>query len=257
MNRIKPSSQIYSSYTAEDFAVWRRLFDRQMNVLRMHAAPEVLTAIDAVGFTATEIPHFGQLNERLARSTGWQVATVTGIVPPSEFFPLLARKIFTCTCWLRTMAELDYLEEPDMFHDVFGHVPLLTNPDYSDFFQELGRLAEAHLDYPEVIDMLERLYWFTIEFGLRRSAEGLKIYGAGILSSSGETSHALGTASRKHPFDAAAILSRPFRTDVVQEDYYVIDSFQQLVACLPEVRCIVQRAVAGALPIPDASALLM
>jgi phenylalanine-4-hydroxylase len=246
MTRIKPTRQIYANYSAEDFSVWKILFERQMANLRAAAAPEVLEAIDAIGFHANAIPDFGEINKRLAALTGWQIVTVTGICPPAEFFRLLAQKTFTCTCWLRTMAELDYLEEPDMFHDVFGHVPLLTNAAYSDFFQKLGALATAHIDRPEVVDMIERLYWFTIEFGLRRSGDAFSIYGAGILSSTGETAHALSAASRKHRFDPSEIMSHPFRTDVLQEDYYVVESFAELVDSLPEVEAIVNAVVAEA-----------
>jgi phenylalanine-4-hydroxylase len=243
----RPAEQIYSDYTKEDFAVWHKLFTRQMSVLNEAAAPEVLEAIRVIGFHADDIPHFEKVNERLAETTGWKIVTVTGICPPAEFFRLLAQKTFTCTCWIRTMSELDYLEEPDMFHDVFGHVPLLTNEAYSEFFQQLGQLATEHLDRPEIVDMLERLYWFTIEFGLRRDGDDWKIYGAGIQSSIGETRHALGNDSRKHPFDAAAIMNHPFRTDILQDDYYTIESFEELVRALPEVREIINEKCADVL----------
>ena len=235
INRIKPTEQIYSNYTPEDFMVWNVLFSRQMHVLSASASKDFLDAVETIGFHEDEIPDFNKVNERLGALTGWKIITVPGICPPAEFFQLLAQKTFTCTCWLRKMEELDYLEEPDMFHDVFGHVPLLTNPVYCNFFQALGELAMEHIEDQEVIDMLERLYWFTIEFGLIKQEGELKIYGSGIISSIGETKHALGD-SRKHAFDADKIMEHHFRTDIMQDDYYVIHSFEQLVASLPAIR---------------------
>lgn len=235
INRIKPTEQIYSNYTTEDFLVWNVLFSRQMHALSASASKDFLHAVETIGFHEDEIPDFKKVNERLGTLTGWKIITVPGICPPAEFFQLLAQKKFTCTCWLRKMEELDYLEEPDMFHDVFGHVPLLTNPVYCNFFQALGELALEHLDDQDIIDMLERLYWFTIEFGLIKQEGELKIYGSGIISSIGETKHALGD-SRKHAFDADKIMDHPFRTDIMQDDYYVINSFEQLVASLPAIR---------------------
>jgi phenylalanine-4-hydroxylase len=235
MERIKPAHQVYSNYTPEDFMVWNILFNRQMTNLSATASKDYLDAVKMVGFCEDEIPNFEKINQTLARTTGWKIITVQGICPPAEFFQLLANKTFTCTCWLRTMEELDYLEEPDMFHDVFGHVPLLTNQAYCDFFQSLGVLAVQHIHNQEVIDMLERLYWFTIEFGLIKEEGDLKIYGSGIISSVGETKHALGKASRKHAFNAEAIMHKSFRTDIMQDDYFVIESFKELLGCLPVV----------------------
>jgi phenylalanine-4-hydroxylase len=236
MNRVKPTEQIYTNYTAEDFMVWEILFSRQMASLAQYASRDYLNAVETIGFRKDQIPEFKDLNKRLAALTGWKIITVPGICPPAEFFRLLSEKTFTCTCWLRTMEELDYLEEPDMFHDVFGHVPLLTNPEYCEFFEALGTIAMENIDNQEAIDMLERLYWFTIEFGLMRQDEELKIYGSGIISSTGETKHAIGNRSAKHQFNVSQIMEHPFRTDVMQDDYYVIDNFQQLVDSLPLVR---------------------
>ena len=234
-NRIKPTTQVYSQYTAEDFKVWKTLFNRQMENLSATASKDYLHAVNVIGFNENEIPDFEKINQRLDQLTGWKIITVPGICPPHEFFALLANKTFTCTCWLRKMEELDYLEEPDMFHDVFGHVPLLTNPEYCSFFQSLGKLAMQHAGRQEIIDMLERLYWFTIEFGLIREQGELKIYGSGIISSTGETRHALSERSSKHVFNVAEIMNHSFRTDVMQDDYFVIDSFECLVNALPLV----------------------
>lgn len=231
----RPTQQIYADYTQEDFEVWRILYDRQMKNLRGKVADEYLEALEKIGFVRDQIPSFAEINQRLGALTGWSLVTVPNISPPRAFFQRLSEKKFTATCWLRKMEELDYLEEPDMFHDVFAHAPLLTNKDYTDFFHSIGVMAMKYLDDDEVILKLQRLYWFTIEFGLVRAPDGqLRIYGAGIVSSKGETEHALSDRSVKHNFDVHQIYQHDFRTDIIQEEYYVIDSFAQLASGLAE-----------------------
>ncbi|MEL7123354.1 MAG: phenylalanine 4-monooxygenase [Bacteroidota bacterium] len=232
---MKPSIQIYDNYTQEDFLVWQTLFDRQMINLKDRVAPEFLESLEKVGFNRDEIPNFEKVNKVLQETTGWRIITVPNISPAKEFFQYLSNKEFTATCWLRKMEELDYLEEPDMFHDVFAHTPLLSNKAYTDFFHQMGVLACKYIDDDEVILKLQRLYWFTIEFGLIRSEKGLRIYGAGIISSKGETEHALGNASVKHDFNIHQIFDHDFRTDIIQEEYYVIDSFEQLAGSMEEI----------------------
>jgi phenylalanine-4-hydroxylase len=185
---MKPTAQIYSQYTEEDFQVWKILFDRQMEQLEGKVAGEFLEALEKVNFNRDEIPNFKKVNQILGDLTGWQLITVPNISPAEEFFKNLAEKKFTATCWLRKMSELDYLEEPDMFHDVFAHTPLLSNKSYTDFFQNMGLLAQKYDFDKEIILKLQRLYWFTIEFGLIQSDDGVKIYGAGIISSKGRPS---------------------------------------------------------------------
>ncbi|MFN8298761.1 MAG: phenylalanine 4-monooxygenase [Chitinophagales bacterium] len=236
----KPTVQIYSNYTPEDFLVWETLFNRQMNTLQQHAAGAFLKAVDDVNFTSSKIPDFIETNELLERQTGWHILTVPGLCPPADFFQFLGAKKFTATCWLRTLAQLDYIEEPDMFHDVFGHIPLLTNTEYCAFFQQLGQLAVQHAHNQHVIDQIERLYWFTIEFGLMQERGELKIYGAGIISSKGETANALGNGSTKTAFDLNRVINHNFRNDVIQNEYFVIDSFQQLTEALKEFEQLVE-----------------
>ncbi len=231
----RPTQQIYSNYTQEDFDVWKLLYHRQLQHLEGKVAEEFMEALKVIGFSAEEIPDFKQVNQRLAKTTGWEIITVPNIAPADVFFQRLAQKQFTATCWLRKMSELDYLEEPDMFHDVFGHTPLLTNEAYTDFFHKMGLLAGKYPGKPEVILKLQKLYWFTIEFGLIRNRDGLKIYGAGIISSKGETEHALSNHSIKHDFDIQKIFRHHFRTDIIQEEYYVIESFEQIADAYPEI----------------------
>ena len=233
--RTKPTYQDYSQYTADDFQVWKTLFERQMAHLPGRVAQDYLDAMKSIGFQADAIPHIDHLNVRLLPETGWQLKVVPELVPIEVFLEHLSRRIFPVTCWLRLPDELDYLEEPDMFHDVFGHVPLLTNPDYATFFQALGALGTRHIDKPEVITRLYRLYWFTVEFGLVKEGEQTRIYGAGIVSSIGETQHALSEAVRHHPFDMEQIAQHAFRTDVMQNEYYIINSFDTLRRSVPDM----------------------
>jgi phenylalanine-4-hydroxylase len=236
MERIRPLQQVYNDYTKEDFEVWKTLFNRQSQLIARYGSNSYREALTQIGFTADAIPRFQDINQRLEKTTGWQLVVVQGHIPPEQFFEMLAEKIFPATCWLRTFAELDYIEEPDMFHDVFGHVPLLINQEYANFMQAFGQLAlECHND-PEKIAMLSRIYWFTIEFGLIKEAGAEKIYGAGILSSPGETTFSMSSNAQRPDFDTALVLQTSFRTDVIQERYFVIAHFDQLNRVLETVR---------------------
>lgn len=225
--------QEYSNYTSEDHNVWSILFSRQMNALAANAASEFIEGVERVGFTEERIPDFNEVNARLLALTGWQLEVVPGIIPQKEFFELLAQKKFSATTWIRRMDQLDYLEEPDMFHDVFGHIPVLSNTDFCKFLRGLSDIALKNIDNPEAVEMLGRIYWFTIEFGLIRQDGVLKIYGAGIASSIGESKHSLSDKTEKIPFDVRTILETGFRNDVMQDKYFVIDSFAQLFRSLP------------------------
>jgi phenylalanine-4-hydroxylase len=235
MERIRPTAQVYGNYTPEDFLVWQLLFERQMVQLRSMASTAYLGAVERIGFTADAIPRFENINTRLDGLTGWKLQVVPGEVPARDFFEMLARRIFPATCWLRTYDELDYVEEPDMFHDVFGHVPLLADEAYADFIHAFGQLAQLFIDDEAAITQLSRLYWFTIEFGLIREHGQRRIYGAGILSSPAESKHSLSDAVSVKPFAATEVLARAFRTDVMQDCYYMIDSFDALSDILSEV----------------------
>ena len=234
-DRVRPSKQVYSDYTAEDFEVWNLLYNRQTNLLDKYASKEYLNALEVIGFSSDRIPDFDRIEEALKPLTGWSLVTVPNISEQKEFFEFLSQKRFTATCWLRKKDELDYLEEPDMFHDVFGHVPLLSNKPYTDFFEAISRIALKHIDNPRAVELLGRIYWFTIEFGLIREAGKLKIYGAGIISSFGETNNALTDNTQKFDFNVGQILDTDFRTDILQDKYFVIDSYEQLYESIPEL----------------------
>lgn len=224
----KSTVQIYNDYTEEDFQVWKILFNRQMETLQPFVSASFLEAMKTINFHEEKIPDFKETNTILKNITGWELTTVPELSPAAEFFSFLAQKKFTATCWLRSLKQLDYIEEPDMFHDVFAHAPLLANKSYAAFFEKLGQLAIQFLDDELIIQQIQRIYWFTIEFGLIKEEGKEKIYGAGIISSKEETAHVLSNASVKKPFDIEEIMAHDFRTDILQDTYYVIDSFSQL-----------------------------
>ena len=232
---LRPTEQIYANYTAEDFSVWKTLFNRQMGILESEVSKEYLDAINAVQFSNNKIPDFLEVNKLLQKATGWEIEVVPNLCPENKFFECLSNKKFTSTCWLRSMEQLDYLEEPDMFHDVFGHIPLLTNSSYSNFFSDFGKIALGYIENPFAIQLLSRVYWYTIEFGLMKEGNQLKIYGAGIISSNGETKHAIDKNTTKINFDIETVLNTPYRTDVIQDKYFIIESFEQLYSSVAEI----------------------
>lgn len=236
--------QDYSKYTPTDFEVWRLLYERQMAQLPGAAIQEYIDGIRRVGFVADRIPTFKETNERLKNYTGWEIVVVPGLIPDKDFFELLSVKKFPAATWLRKMEELDYLEEPDMFHDVFGHVPLLTNKDVVAYLQQLSTIALRYIDDPWAIELMSRIYWFTIEFGLIRENGQLRIYGAGILSSKGETWYSLHDPTpTRHAFDVEKVLNTPFHKDSYQKEYFVLSSFSQLSGCIPELDRLMETRV--------------
>lgn len=243
METKRPTQQIYSNYTHQDFEVWETLFNRQLNLLKPIVSDEYLKALKVINFKADEIPNFIEVNKILAHTTSWSLVVVPNISEQKDFFTFLSHKKFTTTCWLRTMKQLDYLEEPDMFHDVFGHVPLLTNQAYVGFFKGISDIALKYLNNPKAIELLGRLYWFTIEFGLIKENNQIKIYGAGIISSKGETENCFNKNVKQLPFDIEIIFNTHYRTDVFQECYFVIDSFQQLYDSLSEIELLLEKAI--------------
>ncbi|MCC9168723.1 phenylalanine 4-monooxygenase [Pontibacter harenae] len=230
-------TQNYSSYTEENHQVWNILFDRQIKNLPDKAIPEFLEGLQKVGFSRERIPNFDEVNQRLKPLTGFEVVAAPGIVDDALFFELIANRKFPATVWVRKMEQLDYLEEPDMFHDVFGHVPLLTIPVYCEFLAKLSEMALDFLDRPDIIDKLTRIYWYTIEFGLFRNTAGeAKIYGAGILSSVGESRLSVSEESIKHKFDVEHILNTPYIKETYQSQYFCISSFEELLESLPQLK---------------------
>lgn len=231
--RIKPMQQEYDKYTSEDFQVWKILFDRQKKNLPRAASGKFLEGLEMIGFSSDRIADFAVANKNLARLTGWSVQVVPGLIDDDLFFGLLHHRRFPASTWLRSLEELDYLQEPDMFHDAFAHLPLLTDPAYTRFLRDLAGIALKYIRNPLAIDLLSRVYWYTIEFGLIREAGQLKVYGAGILSSAGETLFSLSEEPRHLEYDVAVILNTPYWKNKFQEKYFVIESFEDLYTSIP------------------------
>jgi len=223
--------QPWAAYTAVDHNVWAQLFERQRALLVGRASDEFLVAQDAMGMTPDAIPKFDELNDILAKATGWTIVGVEGLLPELTFFDHLANRRFPVTWWIRKPEQLDYLAEPDLFHDLFGHVPLLMNPVFADYMAAYGRGGvKAHGIGPEALVNLTRLYWYTVEFGLIRQPDGLRIYGSGIVSSKGESIYSLESdAPNRIGFDLERIMRTRYRIDTYQKTYFVIDSFEQLM----------------------------
>ena len=229
--------QEYDAYTPQDFEVWRTLYERQYALIGGQICREYREALDLVEFAPDRIPRIDRINEILGSTTGWEAVVVPGILPDREFFQLMAQRKFPATTWLRRPDQLDYLEEPDMFHDVFGHIPLLTQPQYTGFLEGLGHIALRYIYEPDMIELITRLYWYTIEFGLIEEDGESRIFGAGIVSSVGESKYCLQTTEPpfKHPFDLDQILDSPFRKDIFQEQYFTAKGYTELLECLPRL----------------------
>lgn len=225
-----PDAQGIYAYTVEEDAVWGELFTRQMRFLEGRMAPAFLTAVHRLGLTADHVPQVRDVNARLNTLTGAGVEGVPALIPPTRFFDLLSQKKFPVATFLRRREEMDYIEEPDIFHEVFGHCPLLTDPDYAAFIERFGKTATA-LGKSYNWRMF-RLFWFTVEFGMIRTPEGLRGFGAGIASSLSEAAHATSGKAEMLPFDLMTVFRTPYRIDIVQPVYFVIDSFAQLAASL-------------------------
>jgi phenylalanine-4-hydroxylase len=219
--------QNWARYTAQDHDTFRRLLARQSALLPGHAADAFVRALPSLG-AADGIPRFDDVNRRLRAATGWEIVAVPGLIPEQAFFQLLADRRFPVTDWIRTPEEFDYIVEPDVFHDLFGHVPLLFDPVFADYVQRYGEggLRAHQLGAGE---LLSRLYWYTIEFGLIRQADGIRAYGAGILSSAGELVYSVvDPRARRIMLDLERCMRTRYRIDDYQATYFVIDSFDQL-----------------------------
>jgi phenylalanine-4-hydroxylase len=221
--------QRWDSYTPEDHATWDTLFERQARLLPGRVTPLFLEGLDMLRLSKPGIPDFEELSERLMKATGWQVVAVPGLVPDSVFFDHLANRRFVAGNFIRRPDQLDYLQEPDIFHDVFGHVPLLTHPVFADYMQAYGRGGQRAAA-SGAIAKLARLYWYTVEFGLVRAGDDLQLYGAGIVSSFSESRFALEDPSpNRIALDLRRVMRTRYRIDDFQQTYFVIDSFEDLL----------------------------
>ena len=220
--------QDWGAYTSDEHALFRRLYERQAKLVARYACPEWMAAIAGLE-AGGGIPRFDAVNRSLSRATGWQIVAVPGLIPDDVFFTHLAHRRFPVTVWLRKPEEFDYIVEPDVFHDFFGHVPLLFDAVYADHLAEYGKGGLKALRL-SALPMLGRLYWYTIEFGLVRTAGGVRAYGAGLLSSGGELAYCVDDPRpARRPFELERMLRTEYRIDRYQETYFVIDSFEQLM----------------------------
>ncbi len=239
----QPDEHGIIAWSDEDNAVWHDLVKRQLEIIRGKACDEFMHGLDLLQLPQDRIPQLHEINQVLEATTGWQVAQVPALIPFDEFFRLLANKQFPVATFIRTREEFDYLQEPDIFHEIFGHCPLLTNPAFAHFTHQYGKLG-LHASPKERV-YLARLYWFTVEFGLLKTADGLRIYGGGILSSPGETEYALySDQPERKPLAPLDALRTPYRIDIMQPIYYTLESTQQLfdIAQL-DIMALVQEAM--------------
>jgi phenylalanine-4-hydroxylase len=221
--------QDWASYTGDEHDRWNRLFARQARLLPGRACDAFLAAKQKLELSRQGIPDFAELSERLSRLTGWRVVPVAGLIPDDAFFDHLANRRFPAGAFIRPEHELDYLSEPDVFHDVFGHVPLLADPVYARFLEAYGKGGQRALQRGQLHN-LARLYWYTVEFGLIATPQGLRIFGAGILSSPGESLFSLEDSSpNRVAFDLERIMQTKYIISDYQQTYFVVESFQQLL----------------------------
>jgi phenylalanine-4-hydroxylase len=221
--------QDWSHYSAEEHAVWDRLFERQAALLPGRASEAYLRGLDVLKLSKPGIPDFEELSERLMKLTGWQVVAVPGLVPDAVFFEHMANRRFVAGNFIRRPDQLDYLQEPDVFHDVFGHVPMLADPVFADYLVAYGQGGQRALELG-ALKHLARLYWYTVEFGLIAEPEGLRIYGSGIVSSFAESRFALDDPSpNRIAFDLKRVMRTDYRIDDFQQNYFVIPSFDELL----------------------------
>ena len=224
----------WEEFTAEDHRVWDLLFARQQAKLADRTVREFEEGLDLLRLAHPGIPRLAEINERLFARTGWTVVAVPGLVPDDVFFEHLSRRRFPAGNFIRTASQLDYLEEPDIFHDVFGHVPMLASPRVGDFMQALGEEGLSALG-SGAMHRLARIYWYSVEFGLALEDGELRIYGAGLASSFGEAGFALESDEpRRRPFDLRRVVRTRYRSDAFQQAYFVIDSFDDLLTQLRE-----------------------
>ncbi len=223
----EPNENGFINWSESENNRWKRLYDRQMKLLEGRACKQYMHGVELLGMSNSEIPQLKDIDKVLLETTGWQTAGVPALINFTEFFTLLANKKFPVATFIRSEEEFDYLQEPDIFHEIFGHCPLLTNPAFAHFTHTYGKLGLAANKEDRVF--LARLYWFTVEFGLLKTPEGLRIYGGGILSSPGETIHALDSEEPlRMPLDPLEAMRTPYRIDIMQPIYYVLQQADDL-----------------------------
>lgn len=219
--------QDWAAYTPEQHGVWAELVQRRMPQLREHACQAYLDGFEQIGLREDSLPDLKAVSARLAPRTGWESTPVSGFLPPDAFFAMLAARRFPTTTWLRTRESMEYTPEPDIFHDVFGHVPMHAHPVFADFLEHYGAVC-ARLTDADDLERMGRLFWFTVEFGLIRQAGEIKVYGSGLISSHGECTRVLAGGCEVKDFDLDAVLNQEFDTGAMQPVLYAVESFDQI-----------------------------
>ena len=246
-------AQGWDAYSAQEHQTWLTLYDRQLSILPGRACDAFLHGLDALDLRGRGVPDFERVSDRLRALTGWSVVAVPGLIPDKVFFDHLAHRRFPAGNFIRKPHELDYLQEPDVFHDVFGHVPMLTDPVFADYMEAYGRGGARALSLGRLHN-LARLYWYTVEFGLMQSAQGLRIYGAGIVSSRTESVFSLEDGSpNRIAFDLERVMRTPYRIDDFQQVYFVIPSLDELLDVTQRDFSELYRRLEGAPDIPIAA----
>ena len=230
--------QDWNAYTPEQHAVWAELVHRRMPQLEEHACKEYLDGFHQVGLREDSIPNLAEVNKRLGPRTGWNATPVSGFLPPDAFFEMLAARQFPTTTWLRKRESLEYTPEPDIFHDVFGHVPMHAHPVFADFLQQYGRVCLGLMQDKDKLERMGRLFWFTVEFGVIRQKGTIKLYGSGLISSHGESTHVINRELEGGPeirdFDLDAVLNQEFLVSEMQKVLYAVESFDQIYEAAKE-----------------------
>ncbi len=222
------TEQDWQAYTPEQHAVWQELVERRLPQLERHACAEYLDGFAQIGLRVDRIPELAAVSRLLAPRTGWASTPVSGFLPAGAFFEMLAARRFPTTTWLRSRESMDYTPEPDIFHDVFGHVPLHAHPVFADFLEHYGKICAEILDRPEALERLGRLFWFTVEFGVIRQRGEIKVYGSGLISSHAECTRVLEGGCEIRDFELEAVLSQPMKTSTMQPVLFAVDSFEQI-----------------------------
>lgn len=220
--------QHWAAYTPEQHAVWAELVKNRMPQLREHACREYLDGFRQIGLQEDSLPDLKAVSARLWPRTGWQSTPVSGFLPADAFFEMLSARMFPTTTWLRSRESMGYTPEPDIFHDVFGHVPMHAHPVFADFLQHYGKVCAGLMDDPVALERMGRLFWFTVEFGLIRQDGQVKVYGSGLISSHGECSRVLAGGCEVKDFDLDAVMNQEFQTSEMQPVLYAVESFEQI-----------------------------
>lgn len=226
--------QDWDAYTAEQHAVWAELVRRRMPQLEEHAAEEYLRGFEQIGLREDSIPNLRDVNRRLSPRTGWNATPVSGFLPPDAFFEMLAARQFPTTTYIRGRESMEYTPEPDIFHDVFGHVPMHAHPVFADFLQQYGRVCAALMGDKERLEKMGRLFWFTVEFGVIRQNGKIRLYGSGLISSHGEGTHVIEGRPEIRPFNLEQVMEQKFLVSEEQKVLYAVESFDEIYQAAQE-----------------------